>query len=97
MRWLRLGLPVWLGRLLLTTKEHARNENFVGNVLNNKAGLSDAKQMTTNVGGNLNMESRQDTAIYAEKNQQAVASGMIGAGGSVNFSKSSINSYYAAS
>jgi filamentous hemagglutinin len=45
----------------------------------------------------LNVESLQDTATYAEKNQQVGASGMIGAGGSgsVNYAKSSINSTYA--
>jgi filamentous hemagglutinin len=45
----------------------------------------------------LNIESLQDTATYAEKNQQVGASGMIGAGmsGSANYAKSSINSNYA--
>ena len=55
------------------------------------------KQVTATVGGNLNIESLQDTATYAEKNQQIGASGMVGAGmsGSVNYAKSDINSTYA--
>ena len=62
-----------------------------------KGAAVEGKQVTTNVGGNLNVESLQDTATYAEKNQQIGASGMIGAGmsGSVNFAKSNINSNYA--
>ncbi len=57
----------------------------------------EGKQVTANVGGNLNIESLQDTATYAEKNSQVGASGMIGAGGggSANYAKSSINSNYA--
>ncbi len=59
---------------------------------------AEGKQVTTNVGGNLSIESLQDTATYAEKNQQVGASGMIGAGasGSVNYAKSNINSNYEA-
>jgi filamentous hemagglutinin len=58
--------------------------------------IKKAKQVTTTVGGNLNIESLQDKPIYAEKNQQVGASGMIGAGasGSVNYAKSNINSSY---
>lgn len=49
------------------------------------------------VGGSLKVESLQDTATYAEKNQQVGVSGMIGAGGSAsaNFAKSNIDSNYA--
>ena len=62
-----------------------------------KGATVEGKQVTANVGGNLNVESLQDTATYAEKNQQIGASGMIGAGmsGSVNYAKSNINSNYA--
>jgi filamentous hemagglutinin len=64
---------------------------------NVKGATVEGKKVTANIGGNLNIESLQDTATYAEKNQQVVASGMIGAGGSgsVNFAKSNINSTYA--
>jgi hypothetical protein len=58
----------------------------------------EGKQVTANVGGNLNIESLQDTATYAEKNSQVGASGMIGVGtmsGSANYAKSNINSNYA--
>jgi filamentous hemagglutinin len=49
------------------------------------------------VGGNLQIESLQDTATYAEKNQQVGVSGMVGGGGSgsANFANSNINSNYA--
>ncbi len=62
-----------------------------------KGATVEGKQVTTTVGGNLNIESLQDTATYAEKNQQVGASGMIGAGGSAsaNFAKSNIDSNYA--
>jgi filamentous hemagglutinin len=62
-----------------------------------KGVVVEGKQVTTNVGGNLSIESLQDTATYTEKNQQIGASGMIGAGmsGSVNFAKSNIDSNYA--
>ncbi len=62
-----------------------------------KGATVEGNQVTANVGGNLNIESLQDTATYAEKNQQVGASGMIGAGasGSVNYAKSNIDSNYA--
>jgi filamentous hemagglutinin len=64
---------------------------------NFKGAIVEGNQVTANVGGNLNVESLQDTATYAEKNSQVGASGMIGAGGSgsANYAKSSINSNYA--
>jgi filamentous hemagglutinin len=68
-----------------------------GSDTNVKGATVEGKQVTATVGGNLNIESLQDKAIYAEKNQQVGASGMIGAGasGSVNYAKSNINSTYA--
>jgi len=62
-----------------------------------KGATVEGKQVTATVGGNLNIESLQDTANYAEQNKQIGASGMIGAGasGNVNFAKSNINSTYA--
>jgi Hemagglutinin repeat len=68
-----------------------------GSDTNVKGAVVEGKQVIANVGGNLNVESLQDTATYAEKNQQVGASGMIGAGmsGSANYAKSSINSNYA--
>jgi filamentous hemagglutinin len=68
-----------------------------GSDTNVKGAVVEGKQVTATVGGNLNIESLQDTATYAEKNQQVGASGMIGAGasGSVNYAKSNINSTYA--
>lgn len=68
-----------------------------GSDTNVKGATVEGKQVTATVGGNLNIESLQDTATYAEQNQQVGASGMIGAGasGSINFAKSSINSNYA--
>jgi filamentous hemagglutinin len=68
-----------------------------GSDTNVKGATVEGKQVTANVGGNLNVQSLQDTATYAEKTQQIGASGMIGAGGSgsANFAKSSINSNYA--
>ena len=68
-----------------------------GSDTNVKGATVEGKQVTATVGGNLNIESLQDTAIYAEKNQQVGASGMVGAGmsGSVNYAKSNINSTYA--
>jgi filamentous hemagglutinin len=56
------------------------------------------KNVKADIGGNLNIESLQDTATYAEKNQQVGASGMVGAAGmsgSANYAKSNINSNYA--
>ena len=56
-----------------------------------------AKQVSATVGGNLNIESLQDTSTYTEKNQQVGVSGMVGAGasGSANLAKSNIDSNYA--
>jgi len=56
-----------------------------------------ANTVKAEVGGNLNIESLQDTATYAEQNKQVGASGMIGAGvsGNVNYAKSNVNSNYA--
>jgi hypothetical protein len=59
------------------------------------------KQVTATVGGNLNIESLQDTATYAEKNQQVGGSVMVGVtqsgavSGNINLAKSNINSSYA--
>ncbi|BDU53212.1 hemagglutinin repeat-containing protein [Limnohabitans sp. INBF002] len=68
-----------------------------GSDTNVKGATVEGKQVTATVGGNLNIESLQDTATYVEKNQQIGASGMVGAGmsGSVNYAKSDINSTYA--
>jgi filamentous hemagglutinin len=68
-----------------------------GSDTNVKGATVEGKQVTATVGGNLNIESLQDTATYAEKNKQIGGSGMIGAGasGSANFAKSNINSTYA--
>jgi filamentous hemagglutinin len=62
-----------------------------------KGAVVEGNQVTANIGGNLNIESLQDTATYAEKNSQVGASAMVGAGGSgnVNYAKSSIFSNYA--
>jgi len=62
-----------------------------------KGAVVEGKQVKTEVGGNLNIESLQDTATYSEKNRQVGASAMIGTGasGSANYAKSSINSSYA--
>jgi filamentous hemagglutinin len=62
-----------------------------------KGATVEGNQVTANVGGNLNIESLQDTATYAEKNQQIAVSGMVGAGmsGNLNFAKSNITSSYA--
>jgi filamentous hemagglutinin len=68
-----------------------------GSDTNVKGATVEGKKVTATVGGNLNIESLQDTATYAEQNKQIGASGMIGAGmsGSVNYAKSNINSSYA--
>ncbi len=62
-----------------------------------KGATVEGKKVAAKVGGNLNIESLQDTAVYAEKNQQIGASGMFcaGASGNVNYAKSNINSNYA--
>ena len=62
-----------------------------------KGATVESKQVTATVGGNLQVESLQDSSTYAEQSKQVGASGMIGAGGSgnVNYAKSSINSTYA--
>ena len=61
-----------------------------------KGGNIKANQIKTEVGGNLNIESLQDSATYAEKNSQVGASGMNGAGGggSFNYAKSSVKLRY---
>jgi filamentous hemagglutinin len=55
-----------------------------------------ASQVTANVGGNLSIESLQDTNQYKESSKSAGGSIMVGAGvsGSINLAKSSINSNY---
>ncbi|PUE12943.1 hemagglutinin repeat-containing protein [Limnohabitans sp. T6-20] len=55
-----------------------------------------ADQVTANVGGNLKIESLQDTHQYKESSKSAGGSIMVGAGvsGSINLAKSSINSTY---
>jgi filamentous hemagglutinin len=66
-----------------------------------KGATVEGKQVTATVGGNLQVESLQDSSTYAEKNQQVGGSVMVGvtqtglASGNVNYAKSNINSTYA--
>ncbi|RBA24165.1 hemagglutinin repeat-containing protein [Herminiimonas fonticola] len=65
--------------------------NLIGAVAN-------GKQVVANVGGDLNIESLQDTSKYDSKQKDIAASITIGAGastGSLSYSKSSVNSDYA--
>ncbi|MFC7287069.1 hemagglutinin repeat-containing protein [Herminiimonas glaciei] len=59
--------------------------------------IASGKQVVANVGGDLNIESLQDTSKYDSKQKDIAGSITIGAGGggSLSFSKSSINSNYA--
>jgi filamentous hemagglutinin len=87
------------------TNTHIAGQNSVtiqsGGDTTLKGATVEGKQVTATVGGNLNIESLQDTVTYAEKNQQAGVSGMVGltqtgaGSGSANFAKSNINSNYA--
>jgi filamentous hemagglutinin len=72
-----------------------------GGDTNLKGATVEGKKVSAQVGGNLNIESLQDTSTYAEKNQQVGGSVMVGvtqsglASGNVNLAKSNINSNYA--
>ncbi len=61
----------------------------------------EAKQITATVGGNLNIESLQDSSTYTEANKQAGGSLFVGLGttgpviGNLNLAKSNIDSSYA--
>ncbi|WP_146187760.1 hemagglutinin repeat-containing protein [Limnohabitans sp. T6-5] len=59
-------------------------------------GVVKGDQVTANVGGNLNIESLQDSSQYKEKSQQVGGSVTVGpaAGGSVNLAATKINSDY---
>jgi filamentous hemagglutinin len=80
------------------------NTQVAGNTVNIDSGgdttlkgaVVKASQVTANVGGNLSIESPQDTNQYKESSKSAGGSIMVGAGvsGSVNLAKSSINSNY---
>jgi filamentous hemagglutinin len=65
-----------------------------------KGAVVSANQVTANVGGNLNIESLQDTSQYKEKSSQAGGSLFVGAGasgpvsGNVNVGQTKINSDY---
>ena len=62
-----------------------------------KGAVASGKQVVADVGGDLNIESLQDTSVYKSKNESIGGSVTIGYGfaASVNASKSSINSDYA--
>ncbi|SFX45807.1 adhesin HecA family 20-residue repeat-containing protein [Janthinobacterium lividum] len=62
-----------------------------------KGAVANAGQVIANIGGNLNLESLQDTAKFDSKNQSVSVSGTYGAGASVNasFSQSKMHSDYA--
>ncbi|HJV75948.1 MAG TPA: hemagglutinin repeat-containing protein [Noviherbaspirillum sp.] len=62
-----------------------------------RGAVATGKQVTANVGGNLNIESLQDTSIYDSKQQSIGGSITVGAGGggSISFSSSKVNSDYA--
>lgn len=80
------------------------NTQVAGNTVNIDSGgdttlkgaVVKASQVTANVGGDLKIESLQDTKQYKESSQSAGGSIMVGAGvsGSVNLGQSSINSNY---
>jgi filamentous hemagglutinin len=80
------------------------NTQVAGNTVNIESGgdttlkgaVVKASQVTANVGGNLSIESLQDTNQYKESSKSAGGSIMAGTGvsGSVNLAKSSINSNY---
>ena len=80
------------------------NTQVAGNTVNIESGgdttlkgaVVKADQVTAQVGGNLTIESQQDTNQYKESSKSAGGSIMVGAGvsGSINLAKSSINSNY---
>ena len=80
------------------------NTQVAGNTVNIESGgdttlkgaVVKADQVTAQVGGNLTIQSLQDTNQYKESSKSAGGSIMVGAGvsGSVNLAKSSINSNY---
>ncbi len=68
-----------------------------GNDTTLKGAVASAAQVTAKVGGNLNIESLQDTSQFASKQQSIGASVTIGAGagGSISASKSTVKSDFA--
>ncbi|MGV0982938.1 MAG: hemagglutinin repeat-containing protein [Limnohabitans sp.] len=80
------------------------NSQVAGNTVNIESGgdtnlkgaVVKGDQVTANVGGNLNIESLQDSSQYKEKSQQVGGSVMVGAGfsGSVNVGQTKVNSDY---
>jgi filamentous hemagglutinin len=69
-----------------------------GGDTNIKGAVASGSQVTTNVGGNLNIESLQDTSQYDSKQQSiggSISVGMGMMGGSLSLSNSKINSDYA--
>jgi filamentous hemagglutinin len=80
------------------------NTQVAGNTVNIESGgdttlkgaVVKADQVTANVGGNLNIQSLQDTNQYKESSQSAGGSIMVGTGvsGSINLGQSRINSTY---
>ncbi len=95
------NLGIYNGSETTYTNTHIKGADAVsiksGGDTTLKGATVEGKQVTANVGGNLQVESLQDTATYTEQNKQIGASGMIGAvaSGSVNYAKSNINSTYA--
>lgn len=63
-----------------------------------KGAVASGKQVTANIGGNLNIESLQDTSQYDSKQQSLGGSVSVGygkVGGSINVARSNINSNFA--
>ncbi len=62
-----------------------------------KGAVASGQQVTANIGGNLAIESLQDTSQYASKQQSIGGSITVGAGvsGSISASKSNVNSNFA--
>lgn len=65
--------------------------------LNIRGAVASGKQVVAEIGGNLNIESLQDTSVYDSKQKSEGGSITVGAGagGSINLSGSNINSNYA--
>lgn len=68
-----------------------------GTDTNLRGAVASGKQVIADVGGNLNVESLQDTSVYNSKQQSIGGSMTIGMGvsGSVNYSNTNANSNYA--
>lgn len=68
-----------------------------GHDTNMKGAVASGNQVVADIGGNLNIESLQDTSVYDSKQKTEGASVTVGAGagGSINLSGSKINSNYA--